>query len=288
MKEADPAAGFSGASLFGRSFGTGPAPLWIACLLGWGLVALVSAAQGQIFALYQGRNQAWWPSLGYTAAVFSIWAILTPAALGIFRGIAASRLGSVAKAALIAASLPALVALHVLLFVGIFWAVYGPAGSTPWTMAQPVLAANLDKAAFAFAALVTVALSRRHNSARAWDEGHRPVALGLWIKGGGAIRLISFEDIDCIVAAGDYAEINAGQRAHLTDRPLAALSDELPRDEFARIHRSTIVRLDRIREVRPMGRGDAVVLLRDGRELRLSRRFRGDFQARLLRSGPDP
>lgn len=90
-----------------------------------------------------------------------------------------------------------------------------------------------------------------------------------------------FAEIDWIGAAGDYAEVHAGERALLTDRSLTALDAELPAREFARIHRGAIVRLDRIDVVTGLGRGDAEVRLRSGAALRLSRRYRDRLADRL-------
>lgn len=89
------------------------------------------------------------------------------------------------------------------------------------------------------------------------------------------------EDIIWVRAAGDYAEVHAGAEAFLVDESLSALSQRLPGDRFARIHRSGLVRLDQVREVRSIGRGDAQLVLRDGAVLRLSRLYRAEFMERL-------
>ena len=90
----------------------------------------------------------------------------------------------------------------------------------------------------------------------------------------GGVQLIRLEDVDWIGAAGDYAEVHVGERAHLLNDSLAALEARLPADSFARIHRSAIVRLDRLAEIRSGSHGDGVVRLRCGSELRFSRRYR--------------
>nr|WP_241201172.1 LytTR family DNA-binding domain-containing protein [Lysobacter enzymogenes] len=105
---------------------------------------------------------------------------------------------------------------------------------------------------------------------------------GLWIRVGAGSRLVRFQEIDWIAAAGDYAEVHAGGRSLLMDRSLAALTGELPAD-FARIHRGAIVRLDRIREIRNLGRGDANVVLQGGHTLRLSRRYRDNLAGLIAR-----
>ena len=93
-------------------------------------------------------------------------------------------------------------------------------------------------------------------------------------RGHGGTHLIRTDEIDWIAAAGDYAEVRTQGRAHLISESLASLEARLPGTEFARIHRSLIVRLDRLSEIRPGTHGDGTVRLRCGAELRYSRRFR--------------
>jgi two-component system LytT family response regulator len=97
---------------------------------------------------------------------------------------------------------------------------------------------------------------------------------GLVLRGNGTARLIRLDEIDWIGAAGDYAEVHSRGHAMLLDESLASLEARLPDAEFARIHRSAIVRLDRLAEVRPGTHGDGMVRLTCGAELRFSRRYR--------------
>lgn len=90
----------------------------------------------------------------------------------------------------------------------------------------------------------------------------------------GVMRVIHLEDIDWIGAAGDYAEVHAKARSYLIDESLSALTARLPADQFARIHRAAIVRLDRIVEIRIGAHGDGALRLTCGTELRISRRYR--------------
>ncbi len=251
----------------------------------WAAATLVSAVQGQLFAAYHGRAQDWWATLGYTAAVFSVWALLSPAVLRAATAVHAARLPRPGAAALWVLGYPLFTALHVAIFVILFWPVYGAQAATPLAMARPVLLANLDKAAFAYAALVAVAHLRRHFRVRAEirePADARPAEEeGLWIRVSGGSHFVRFDEIDWIAAAGDYAEVHAGARRLLTDRSLTTLEAQLPETTFARIHRGAIVRLDRVREVRRLGRGDASLVLGTGETLRLSRRYRDKVAARL-------
>lgn len=253
--------------------------------IAWALAALVCAAQGYLFAAAQHRSQDWWATLGYTAAIFSVWGLLTPLLLAAADRLLSTGLPRPAQLALGLSGYPLATALHVLLFVILFWPVYGGQAATPLAMAEPVLLANIDTSALAYAALLAVAVVRGHLRKRAETNSAadplRTESEGLWIRTAGGVQLIRLAEIDWIAAAGDYAEVHTGGRSLLTDRSLTALAEQLPAQDFARIHRSTIVRLDRVRAVQRLGRGDAGILLHNGDTLRLSRRYRKGLAGRL-------
>jgi two-component system, LytTR family, response regulator len=93
-------------------------------------------------------------------------------------------------------------------------------------------------------------------------------------RANGVARVIPLEDIHWIGAAGNYAEVHTAGRALLIDESLASLAARLPKRDFARVHRATIVRLDTIAEARSGSHGDGVLRLANGVELRISRRYR--------------
>jgi two-component system LytT family response regulator len=97
------------------------------------------------------------------------------------------------------------------------------------------------------------------------------------------VLLIPVHDIDWIEADGDYARVHVGRNAFLLREAMSRLDASLDPTAFARIHRSTIVNLDRIRELRPLFKGDHTVRLHDGTELKLSRHFKEPLEARLGR-----
>jgi two-component system LytT family response regulator len=102
-------------------------------------------------------------------------------------------------------------------------------------------------------------------------------------RANGVVRLIRLDEIDWIAAAGDYAEVHAGGRAMLLNESLTSLEARLPKGDFARVHRSAIVRLDRLAEIRSGSHGDGTLLLSGGKELRFSRRYRAPLGAFLRR-----
>ena len=103
----------------------------------------------------------------------------------------------------------------------------------------------------------------------------------LAVKGTGQISFVRVSEIDWIEAADYYASLHVGVRTHLLRRSLSELEEELDPAAFCRIHRSTIVKIDRIRSLELNDSGEYDVLLRDGRRLRMSRRYRKTLQSRL-------
>jgi two-component system LytT family response regulator len=96
----------------------------------------------------------------------------------------------------------------------------------------------------------------------------------LAIKAEGRVLLIKIDEIDWIEAADNYVNIHVGNESHLHRETMAALEAKLSPKKFFRISRSTIVNVERIRELQPMFHGDYVVILKNGTRLNLSRSYR--------------
>ena len=103
----------------------------------------------------------------------------------------------------------------------------------------------------------------------------------LMIKAAGRVVLLKVSEIDFIEADGNYAKLHVGRKAHLLREKMHDLEARLDPAKFVRIHRSVIVNLDRIKELHPHINGDYIVILDDGRQLRLSRTRRENLEARL-------
>lgn len=101
------------------------------------------------------------------------------------------------------------------------------------------------------------------------------------IKAAGRVVLLKVDEIDFIEADGNYAKLHVGRKSHLLREKMHDLEGRLDPARFVRIHRSVIVNLDRIKEMHPHFNGDYVVVLEDGRQLRLSRTRRENLEARL-------
>jgi two-component system LytT family response regulator len=97
----------------------------------------------------------------------------------------------------------------------------------------------------------------------------------------GQIRIVPVATIDYVAADGPYAELHAGDDTFVVREQMQTLEDRLDPSQFFRIHRSTIVRLDRIESLLVAGGGDYAVRLTDGTRLRVSRSRRDDLAARL-------
>src|SRR5262245_39378545 len=99
------------------------------------------------------------------------------------------------------------------------------------------------------------------------------------VKSLGRVYLIPTEDIDWLEAAGNYIRIHVGAQTHLLRETMNRLEDRLDPARFVRIHRSTIVNVDRIRELQRWFHGDYPVPLRDGTQLTMSRSHRRKLHA---------
>jgi two-component system LytT family response regulator len=103
----------------------------------------------------------------------------------------------------------------------------------------------------------------------------------LVVKSSGRATVLDVADIDWVEAEGDYVQIHVGKASHRLRETMTRLETRLAPDQFVRIHRSVIVNLDRIKELQPFYRGDQVVVLRDGTNLRLSRGYKDNLERAL-------
>jgi len=97
------------------------------------------------------------------------------------------------------------------------------------------------------------------------------------VKARGRLTYLQLSDVDWIETQGNYLALHRNAESHLVRDSLANILARLDPGHFARVHRRTVVAIDRVREVVPLGAGDACLRLRDGTELRLSRTYRAAF-----------
>jgi len=101
------------------------------------------------------------------------------------------------------------------------------------------------------------------------------------IRNGRRIFFVTANEVEWIEAQGDYAALHVGNKTHLLREPLHLLERRLDASVFIRIHRSTIVRLDRISEMQALANRDCLLRLKDGTTLRVSRSYSDRLQEAL-------
>ena len=114
-------------------------------------------------------------------------------------------------------------------------------------------------------------------------SGERKALDRLVIRSSGRIIFLKTEEVDWIEAAANYVRIHAGGESYLFRETMNSLEARLDPRRYLRIHRSTIVNVEKIRELHPCNNGEYIVVLRNGKELSLSRSFRDRLQEFLSR-----
>lgn len=105
-------------------------------------------------------------------------------------------------------------------------------------------------------------------------SGAQAYATRIMVREGDRIRFAHVDGIDFIEAANNDVVLHIGDREHRIRSTLKSLVGQLDPTRFVRIHRSTIINLDRVREVQPWFGGDYIAILEDGRKLKVSRTYR--------------
>lgn len=111
-------------------------------------------------------------------------------------------------------------------------------------------------------------------------EERKPYTERLVIKSAGRVYFLRTIEVDWIEAEGNYVRLHAGKETHVLRETMNHLETRLDPQRFLRIHRSTIVNIERIKELHPWFKGEHVVILRDGARLTLGRAYR-DRLARI-------
>lgn len=119
--------------------------------------------------------------------------------------------------------------------------------------------------------LAALVLARSSNAIPASAPDALPYVQRFTVRHHESIRFVATDDVDWIEADGNYAVLHAGSQTYRIRLTLQAIERQLNPRRFARIHRSTIVNLSRVREIQPWFGGDYIALLHGGRKLRVSR-----------------
>jgi len=124
-------------------------------------------------------------------------------------------------------------------------------------------------------------------------EGHRQISddakeaqyqSEFMIKSASRVFFLKADEIDWIEAADYYVRLHTGDQSHMLRETMAELEAKLDPQKFTRIHRSTIVNLDRVRQIEARAGGEYAVILHDGTHLKLSRSRRDQIEMILRRS----
>lgn len=108
------------------------------------------------------------------------------------------------------------------------------------------------------------------------------------VRTDGVLKVVRTADVDWLETDGNYIRLHVGSTSHLLRMTAAAIEPQLDSRAFIRVHRRYIVNVDRIVEVQPWFAGDAILILRNGTRLRVSRTYRERLHARLgARSEPE-
>ncbi|PZP61249.1 MAG: DNA-binding response regulator [Pseudoxanthomonas spadix] len=101
------------------------------------------------------------------------------------------------------------------------------------------------------------------------------------VRVGRRVLFVPVEQVEHLQADGDYVTLHVGSRQYLLRDALQRLQLQLDPARFARIHRSTMVRLDCVAELQPLSNKDALLRLHNGVPLRVSRTYVEALRARL-------
>jgi two-component system LytT family response regulator len=108
-------------------------------------------------------------------------------------------------------------------------------------------------------------------------SGQASYASRILVREGEGFGFVETSRVDWLEAAGNYVRLHSGERTWLIRATLAGVCESLDPARFVRIHRSRVVNLDRIREIQPWVGGDYIAILKDGRQLRVSRTHREEL-----------
>ncbi|MBK8249871.1 MAG: response regulator transcription factor [Gemmatimonadetes bacterium] len=135
-----------------------------------------------------------------------------------------------------------------------------------------------------FTTAATRAIARVGAGRRDWTPVVADARAGsrrLLVREEGRTVIVPVEDVDWIEAADNYVKLHTARRTWMLREAMRYLEQQLAPQGFARVHRSAMVNLSRVREVQPLFGGESVILLATGTRVTLSRGYRDHFRGRL-------
>jgi len=100
----------------------------------------------------------------------------------------------------------------------------------------------------------------------------------LAFRTGGRVVFLESDEIDWLSAAANYVTLRVGPESYLLREGIGHICERLDPDKFVRIHRSTIVNVQKIKQVEAVNSGEYIVVLKDGKQLSCSRGYRAGLQ----------
>lgn len=267
----------------------------------WTAFGLFFGTQNYIRDVYTGQNASLpgyivsWLICGYS------WAILT---LPVLRFLRRFSLESLGWSKLLLWHIPAAVMFSLMqlgIYVLIATALFGTRSRGMWEFYKSIVAQEFQSSFLVYFAIIFAAIAYKRLFGQADDpaldispesarshlvadapepqNGDHPAFLRrMSIKENGRISLIDIDSVDWIRSYGNYVLIYTPGRRHIYRETMAAMEKRLDPAHFVRIRRSTIVRIDRIKELRPILNGEFDVVLKNDKVLTSTRRYRKNLQ----------
>lgn len=255
---------------------------WIA--LAWTLVALIGAAQAALRSWLGGRSPDPGAALVRYLPILALWALATPAILwSAQRWPVRGRRRLVHGALHVVAGSAFVLAINVIVRLPILFQGEGGGPAALWSSTLVGLATYYHLALIVYLAIVGIGhvLNPEAESAGGADAVSRDGFQRLKLRTGEGFEFVAADQVDWIEADDNYTVVHAGERTIRARERLSDLESRLDPGRFARIHRSAIVQIPKIRELKSLSRGDHAVVLLDGTQLRLARSRTAALQAIL-------
>lgn len=112
-------------------------------------------------------------------------------------------------------------------------------------------------------------------------KGEEKYLRRITVKERGKIIFVGVDEVNFVEAQGNYLELDTGDNSHLIRMRLHQLEAKLNPQTFVRIHRSTIVNIDQIKEMHPLFNGDQTVIMKSGKKLTMTRNYRDNLKSLL-------
>jgi two-component system LytT family response regulator len=106
----------------------------------------------------------------------------------------------------------------------------------------------------------------------------------LAIKSAGRVQFVSVSEVDWIEAADNYVRVHSGRESYLVRETMSSLETKLDPRGFARVHRSIIVNIARVRQLQTMFKGEYEIVMQDGRHLPFGRAYRSRVRQLITNS----